>query len=224
MAIITEHQYIHQYPVAPSSEKLVLGTIHPHDHQHFPLPFFYGKSMSIWRLIAAAFPGELPAYNNLQAIIAFLEKRKIAMSDVLLQCERIPVNGKVTALDEDLVPLQFNTGLISTIQNSQINEVLFTSGFGKNNACKIFMENILQVKIPASMRENRCWVADPAIFGRPVKLTVLYSPSGVANRSITKTKAFLQHQERFNSEKSPVQAFKIAYYREKLGGESNLFN
>jgi hypothetical protein len=37
--ITTTHQYLDKYPISKDSEKLIVGTIHPHDHDNFTIPF-----------------------------------------------------------------------------------------------------------------------------------------------------------------------------------------
>lgn len=132
--MITTHQYLKIFPISKDSTKLIVGTIHPHDHKTFRIPFFYGSVTSLWKILGQAFPNELVEPFHLQGILGFLEKRKISISDTIVKCER----KNPTALDKDLIPIELNKGIIEDIKNSQIAEILFTSGFGKNNAFKIF--------------------------------------------------------------------------------------
>jgi hypothetical protein len=55
----TTHQYLDKYPISRESKKLILGTIHPHDHENFYLPFFYGNVLNIWTISSDAFRDEL---------------------------------------------------------------------------------------------------------------------------------------------------------------------
>lgn len=100
----TIHQYLDQYPIQPNSEKLIVGTIHPHDHQNFAIPFFYGNVMSIWTILSEAFPADLGRPLTLDGILKFLKEKKISVSDTIVKCER----RKPTALDEDLIPIELN--------------------------------------------------------------------------------------------------------------------
>ena len=50
--ITTTHQYLDKYPIVKESEKLVVGTIHPHNHKKFTIPFFYGNVTSIWSILS----------------------------------------------------------------------------------------------------------------------------------------------------------------------------
>jgi len=146
----------------------------------------------------------------LENILAFLESRKISLSDTIRICDRI----NPTALDEDLVPIELNEGIKVDIINSEISEILFTSGFGKNNAFKLFYENILGLKITAHIREKREVIVDREIFGRPVKLVALYSPSGASNRGISRSKLYLKNVDKYKDSKKPIYDFKVDYYRQ----------
>ena len=125
----TSHRYLTEYPIAADSEKLIVGTIHPHNHEAFEVDFFYGNMGSIWKILSQAFPEELANPKDLNGILAFLASRKIAVSDTVLECDR----QNLTARDEDLTNIELNKGIIEDIKKSNISEILFTSGFDKNN-------------------------------------------------------------------------------------------
>jgi hypothetical protein len=206
----TKHQYLDLYPISKESEKLIVGTIHPHDFENFPVPFFYGNVLSIWTILSDAFPDELSQPITLEKILVFLKNRKISISDTIKTCRRI----NPTALDDDLIPLELNHRIKEDIENSNISEILFTSGFGKNNAFKLFYENILGLKITAEIKEKREVTLPKEVFGRPVKLIVLYSPSGASNIGISKSRLYLQNKDKYKGSKKPVYAFKVDYYRQ----------
>lgn len=210
--MITTHQYIDKYPIAKDSEKLIVGTIHPHNYQNFIIPFFYGNVISIWNILSDAFPNELQKPLTINRILQFLNSKKISMSDTIIKCQRI----KPTTLDEDLVPLELNTKMINDIKNSNIKEIFFTSGFGKNSAFKLFYVDILGLSITKEIREKRETMLNEHIFGRPVKLTILYSPSGSSNVGLSKTKAYLNNKAKYINSKRPVYDFKVDYYRDKF--------
>jgi len=134
----TTHQYLDEYPISSESEKLIVGTIHPHDHNSFAIPFFYGNVTSIWTLLSEAFPRDLQTPLTLEGILKFLKNKKISVSDTIRRCDR----KNPTALDKDLVPIELNEQIVEDIRNSKIAEILFTSGFGKNNAFKLFYVDI----------------------------------------------------------------------------------
>ena len=190
----TIHQYLDKYPISPDSEKLIVGTIHPHPNKEKPfhVDFFYGNVNSLWKIINEAFPNEItPAAEiNLNGILTFLSKHKIAMSDTICECERI----KPSALDKDLIPKKLNFPIIEHIRNSKINEIFFTSGFGKNNAFKLFYEDILKLKLTPEIKINRSVDLDDKIFGRKIKLTLLFSPSPIALLGIANSKPFLERK------------------------------
>lgn len=205
----TTHQYLDKYPILKESKKLIVGTIHPHDHENFYLPFFYGNVLSIWTILSDAFPHELTQPLTLDKILTFLKSRNISVSDTIKICDRT----SPTALDEDLIPVELNTSIKDDIKNSEIIEILFTSGFGKNNAFKLFYEDILGLTISKSIKESREIILDKEIFGRPIKLVVLFSPSGASNVGISKSKLFLATKENYINSKRPVYDFKVDYYR-----------
>lgn len=208
----TTHQFIDHYPIDPNSKKLILGTIHPHNITDFMLPFFYGNKCTLWQILARAFPEELPEKLTIENIKTFLHNRRISVSDTVVKCKRLTNS----ALDKDLIPLELNNKLIQTINNSQIDEILFTSGFSKNNAFKLFYVDILKQKINKQIKQQREVIVGHPIFNRPIKLTVLYSPSGSANVPISKSTIYQQRKDAYINSKTPVQSFKIDYYREKF--------
>lgn len=205
----TTHQYLDKYPISRESKKLIVGTIHPHDHENFSIPFFYGNVLSIWTILSDAFPNELTQPLALDKILTFLKSRNISVSDTITICDR----ASPTALDEDLIPVELNKRIKDDIKNSEIVEILFTSGFGKNNAFKLFYEDILGLKITNDIKENREIILGKEIFGRSIKLIVLYSPSGASNVGISKSKLFLEKKENYKNSKRPVYDFKVDYYR-----------
>ena len=210
--MITTHQYLEKYPISKDSEKLIVGTIHPHDHDNFVIPFFYGNVTSLWTLLSTAFPDEFKKPLTVNGILNFLRKKKISISDTIRVCER----KNSTALDKDLLPLELNNKLIEDIKNSNIKEILFTSGFGKNNAFRLFYVDILGFKVTKEIKEKREVVIDGKTFGRPIKLTVLYSPSGSSNVGISKSALFLKNKDKYKHSITPVLDFKIDYYREMI--------
>jgi hypothetical protein len=209
MHVTTTHQYINKYAISFHSEKLIVGTIHPHDHNNFLVHFFYGNMLSIWKILNEAFDNEMGNSITLDKILLFLEKHKISVSDTILKCNR----KNPTALDKDLIPLQLNFGLIDQIKNSNIKEILFTSGFQKNNAFKLFYVDILGLKLTPEIRKNRQVTLSKEIFGRPIKLVALYSPSGSSNVPLSKSKVYLDEKYKYSKSFRPVHDFKVNYYR-----------
>lgn len=210
----TTHQFLDKYPIHPESDRLILGTIHAHNLETFNILFFYGNANSIWKILNESFPNEISATReiSLDGILKFLRKYKISVSDTVLECERI-FN---TALDKDLIPTKLNHNLINQIRNSKIKEILFTSGFGKNNAFKLFYEDILKLKITQEIKVNRGTEISNGIFGRQVKLTILYSPSGTANTGLVNSKDYIANKYKYKDSQRPVHDFKVDYYRQKF--------
>jgi hypothetical protein len=81
--MITKHRYVYKYPIDSSSEKLILGTIHPHNHNDFLIPFFYGNQLSLWNILHDAFPDQLASPITLTGTVEFLSENKFAISDTL---------------------------------------------------------------------------------------------------------------------------------------------
>ena len=208
----TNHQYLDKYTISADSEKLIVGTIHPHDHTNFIVPFFYGNKLSIWTILNEAFNNEIGQEISLDGILKFLERYKISVSDTVVKCNR----KNPTALDKDLIPLTLNHRLIDQIKNSKIKEILFTSGFETNNAFKLFYVDILGLKITPEIRKARQTMLDKSIFDRPVKLTVLYSPSGSSNVPLSTSKIYLDNKHKYTNSTRPVYDFKVDYYRDSF--------
>ncbi|MBL7867891.1 MAG: hypothetical protein JNM71_07700 [Flavobacterium lindanitolerans] len=208
----TTHQYLDKYPISRDSKKLILGTIHPHNHDSFDIPFFYGNVTSIWTLLSDAFPNDLQQPLTLEGIIKFLKKKKISVSDTIRICDR----KNPTTLDKDLIPIELNKQILDDIKTSKISEILFTSGFGKNNAFRIFYVNILKQRITKDIKNNKGITLDKTFFGRPIKLTVLYSPSGSSNVPLSVSKIYLDNKDKYVKSHRPVYDFKVDYYRDKF--------
>ena len=210
--MITTHQYLDKYPISKESKKLIVGTIHPHNHESFIIPFFYGNVISLWTILCEAFPKDLYTPLTLDGILDFLKTKKISVSDTIRKCER----KNPTALDKDLIPIELNRQIKYDIQNSKISEILFTSGFGKNNAFRLFYVGILGLKITKDIKEKREVILDKEIFGRPIKLTILYSPSGTSNVGLSKSKFYLVNKDKYIKSSRPVYDFKVDYYKQKF--------
>lgn len=212
MVTQSTHLFIEKYPLNPKHKRLVLGTIHPLREERFLTPFFYGNRNSIWGILRDAFPAYFKAESQeeitLEEILEFLERGEISMSDTVLSCDR---TGD-SAQDSALTNIELNIGLVAQIKNSTINQIFFTSSFGKNSAFRLFYEGILKKKISADMKTKRDFV-DEETFGRPVRYTLLLSPSGSAMRSIVRSKEYREVQESYKNQKSPVKQFRIDCYR-----------
>lgn len=210
--MITQHAYLHLYPIEPDSKLLILGTIHPHDTNNFLISFFYGNKNSIWNLLSDAFPGALQRPITLDGVLSFLKSRKIAVSDNIVQCRR----QNPTALDKDLIPETLNLDMVQQIRQSKIERILCTSAFGRNNAFKLFHESILGQRLTPAIRANREILLAPEIFGRHVLVKALYSPSGSANISLSKHPLYLNNRNKYAGSSRPVYDFKVDYYREQF--------
>lgn len=207
MPITTKHKYIHKYPIKKECTSLILGTIHPHDIGNFKLDFFYGNKNSLWQILSDVNSLKLDSIEN---ITNFLEEEKIAISDMILECQR--ENSKITS-DKDLKIRVLNENLKDEILNSQIKTIYFTSGFGKNSAAKLFFD-LFKLKIPKNWKENYELSID--FFGRNLRCVILLSPSGASNIGIVKSKIYLENKEKYKDSKTPIKNFKLDFYKEKF--------
>ncbi|MCT7581266.1 hypothetical protein [Aliarcobacter butzleri] len=207
MPITTKHKYISKYPIKQSDESLILGTIHPHDIGIFKLEFFYGNKNSLWNILGQAKSLKL---DNLENILIFLRNHKIAISDMILQCDR--ENPKITS-DKDLYNIVLNENLKDEILNSQIKTIYFTSGFSKNNCAKLFFD-LFKLKIPKNWKDN--YEINIDFFGKNIKCVILLSPSGASNIGIVKSEIYLKNKEKYKSSKTPIKDFKIDFYKQKF--------
>jgi len=132
------------------------------------------------------------------------------MSDTIIRCRRI----SNSALDRDLVPIDLNLDLKNKIKNTDIKEIFFTSGFGKNNAFRLFYVDILGLRITKEIRKRRGIILPKEFLGKEVKLTVLYSPSKTANLGLSTSKLYLSNKSKFADSKRPVHDFKVWYYKQ----------
>jgi hypothetical protein len=205
----TIHNFVEKYPISLKSKKVILGTIHPHEVDTFKLPFFYGNKLSLWKILNQAFPNELISPITLQGILKFLDHREISISDTILECERI----SNSALDKDLIPIKLNIALKEQLRNSNITEIYFTSGFGKNNAFKLFYENILGLKITKEIKSKKEITLPKSLFGREIICRILISPSGSANISLSKSKNYIDNKHKYIGSHRPVQDYKIDSYK-----------
>ena len=206
------HQYLDKYPIDPCSEQVIVGTIHPHETANFKIPFFYGNKLSLWELLDKASGGEIGIPITLENVLQFLCRRKIAMSDTVRECYR----KSTTWADNDLIPIRLNTELFDQIRNSEIREVLFMSGFGKNNAFKLFYVDMLGLRITSKIRNEREVLLEPSVFGRSIKLSILYSPSGAANIAFAQSEIYQNNREQYAASPTPVYDCKVDYYRKKF--------
>lgn len=204
--MITNHQYLSKHPIDKEAKKLILGTIHPHNHENFLMDFFYGNELSIWKIFNRAFPQQLKDPSDLKSVLKFLKTKRLALSDTIMSCER----SSPTALDNHLIPIELNrVSLLEQIKNSKISEILCTSGFDKNNAFRIFYCDILGLKLTSAIRKDKQIILPPSIFGRPIMVKFIYSPSRRALTGISGSKAYKAVKDVIS-----VDDFRVNIYRE----------
>lgn len=208
--LVTVHQFLDVYPLKPTDELLILGTIHPHFVADFKIPFFYGNRNSLWNLLHDAFPEEIPNDFSLADIVHFLDKRRIAMSDNILRCRR----KKNSSLDVDLEVITLNHALIHQIKSSRIKCIYCTSGFGKNSSFRLFYEELLGLKITKEIKVDRKVDLPVEIFGRELSVYILPSPSGAANIALSQTLAYKASVYYGSDSPHPVYDYKVSLYKD----------
>lgn len=211
MPVTTFHSYVDNYPIGQNSNKLIIGTIHPHLIENFNIDFFYGNIGSFWDILSNAFPQR--QFDNLDNIITTLDNYNVAITDIIRQCDR--ENKNITA-DSKLYNIIDNGEQIHTgILNSQIDTIYFTSRFGKNNAARLFVDTF---NIHYDLDPLTSEFTIPANhFGRQIRAVVLYSPSNNANRGIAKSAPYLNNIEHYCQFERPIKQFKIEFYQNKFG-------
>lgn len=208
--MITEHQYLDKHPIDPNATRLILGTIHPHRHEEFKMQFFYGNELSIWKILHQIFPEELLEPGQLDSVKKFLEKRLLTVSDTIISCERI----HPTALDKDLRVIKENREvLLAALKNSQIKEVLCTSGFGKNNAFQLLYCRILGQKITPEIRRAREVNYLLPDSQKEILIKALYSPARTANRGIANSQGYKSVKQRMSVDEYRVHTYAVAFQR-----------
>ncbi|MDO6433502.1 hypothetical protein Q4E93_23010 [Flavitalea sp. BT771] len=206
----THHRYLDLYPVDPTAKAIIIGTIHPHDHTKFVMDFFYGSQCSLWNIFAEIFPDHMTRPTSREAVSQFLADHHITMSDTIRTCNR----KNNTALDKDLIPRLYNTALVSQLRDSQIEQVFFTSGIGKNNALRTFYTGVLGYKyLPGAVAKNKTGMLPSDILGRSIAYTVLYSPATTANRGIRNGKEFKKLRHLFANYSDAAHGYKIYLYK-----------
>jgi len=202
----TIHKYIYEIRVKASDTSLIIGTIHPHRTNQFIVDFFYGNRNSLWSILSTVF--QQYDFESKNSIIDVLIQNKIWITDIILECER---ENETVTQDKHLQNLVLNDdGIRNGINNSSITTIFFTSGFGKNNAAKLFCDTF---NIKPKLNNKREFIIPKNIFGRSIKGIVLFSPSGQANIGISKNKLYLEQKEKYKSFAKPISKFKIDFYK-----------
>ncbi|OHX64319.1 agmatine deiminase family protein [Flammeovirga pacifica] len=213
--IKTTHQYIDQFPYRQSNTSLILGTIHPHKTDDFKINFFYGNKVTIWGILAEAFPDQ--KFDSRTSIEKTLRKNNVWISDIILSCERAHDSVTQDALLENL---ELNSEMIEEgIRNSLITEIFFTSGFNKNGAAKLFCD-VFSIK--SELDSKREFKIDAKYFGREIVGKVLFSPSGQANIGISNNKEFIKQRDKYVNSTRAVQEFKVDTYRKAFHNQFSI--
>ena len=215
------HKETHPYKafVPQGAEKLILGSIPPwrftvDDNpevnklkklQDGDIDFAYGsRSNRLWAILSDVF--ETGPLDSSGKIKKFLLKKKIAISDVVHRCRRVP--GR-SALDQNLKEIEFNHSIIEILKNNpSIRTILFTSAFVERLFFKYFPVR--------TEKYNGYKIFIMPDDGRRVSTAILYSPSNMALRGIRQNREFKLR----NSQKRHFSAdeFRTEQYRGFLTG------
>ncbi|MFA6293720.1 MAG: hypothetical protein WC637_18170 [Victivallales bacterium] len=211
----------HPYrPFVPKgAEKLILGSIPPwrftvDDNpdvnrlkklQRGDIDFAYGsRNNKLWAILSDVF--EAGPLDTSAKIKQLLRKRKIAISDVVRRCRRVP---EKSALDQNLKDIEFNHSIREILaDNPPITEILFTSTFVERLFYQCF-----SVK-PEKYNGYKVFILPDD--GRRIRTAVLYSPSNMALRGIRQNSEFkLRNSQdvRFSAD-----GFRMEQYRRLLRG------
>jgi len=206
--IKSQHKYIEKYPIKRTDRYLILGTIHPHGNSK--LDFFYGNAGTFWEILSNATKLD---FNSLDNILEIFNQNKIAISDMILECER---EDETVTRDSDLYNLKLNNNIKNEILQSEIKTIFFTSAFGKNNAAKLFFDIFeLNAQVPKSWKET--YEFHIMVEGKKIKCIILLSPSGASNIGISRSKIYLPKKNKYiKGYDKPVKQFKIDFYKSKF--------
>jgi len=204
----SQHKYIDKYPIKRTDKYLILGTIHPYGNSE--LDFFYGNAKTFWGILSNATKLN---FNTLYNILEIFNQNKIAISDMILECER---EDETVTKDSDLYNLKLNKDIINKIIHSEIETIFFTSAFGKNNAAKLFFDLFeLNIQVPKNWKETYEFYI--AIKNKKIKCIILLSPSGASNIGISKSKIYQSKKDEYvKVYEKPVKQFKIDFYQSKF--------
>jgi hypothetical protein len=210
--LLEDHKFIDIYPIKSTSKHLIIGTIHAPYNNNFLLDYFYGSSLSLWRLFHDAFPEIDLNPQSLDSVLSFLDRNEISMTDTIKTCHR---KKPGSALDKDLIPTVFNESMIDSIINSDIMHLYFTSGFDQHGAFKFFYTGVLKNPYMKDwMKANKEFNLE-IDNKKTVTCHILISPSDTATRSIGRIEEYKANKEFYmNTHYPPSYAYKIARYRE----------
>jgi hypothetical protein len=179
-----------QFPISADTQKLIISNTLL---QSLPTASnILEAEKSLWKSLQQAFPRELKNPLRERAVKAFMKRRKIALADL-------------SAPDY----------LVNAITQSNITEILFTSAFGSTSAFSRFYEGLLGQSITRKIRNERQVLLNASFFGRPLKISVLYSTSGNANLGIARSQQFKAMRPQLDHDR-PVHDFRIRSYKKKF--------
>lgn len=209
-----EHPWINKFPINKETKYLILGT-HPPMPYSGRLEYYYGNMGEFWRFLDKVYPGN-KLYNNafpkLSDITNFLEKHKIAITDLVEETDGTPFST-----DDNMKWTKLNSRLMDLLESGSIEVIYFTSFGGNNSSLNLFKKllkiNCKNIVIPNSKIWRDAGL-DVCIDNKKIKLEVLFSPSPTARRSASRVAEFIDWKK--SNPLGSFDDFRIHWYRSKL--------
>lgn len=210
------HPWLKDYPIESNSKRLIIGT-HPPMPYNGNLKFYYGNMNEFWRLMSEVYIDDefyrLGKIPELIKILSFLKKHEFSITDLVYETK----DGSFS-VDNEMIILKLNPFLYYWLRNSNINEIYFTSfNSNKNSAFSLFKRWLKENQIPIKISPVKNWIADSfeiELFGRKIRLFILYSPSPTARRGIPRSKYYIQWS--LKTTNPNVDDFRIWWYKKKF--------
>ncbi|MFP5384915.1 MAG: hypothetical protein ACLGHN_02465 [Bacteriovoracia bacterium] len=121
---------IGSFPIGKFSDPSRKHEIKKHEFDFF----FGGEKNLLWKILAEIYDVK---FNNSEDIRSFLQKKGIALGDVIISCRRKNGGGS----DSDLYDIQWNKDLLNHIDRHGIKTIFFTSKKVKDWFNKLFPES-----------------------------------------------------------------------------------
>jgi G:T/U-mismatch repair DNA glycosylase len=165
------------FPIGKFSNPKRRHEIKPHEIDFL----FGGEGNQLWKLLGKSFDVTL---DTKEKIIAFLEKERISIGDVIVSCRRKKGSGN----DSDLYDIEWNPDLHDIIKKNKFKRIYFTS----KSVYHWYVKHIGRVEGPEE------------IF--------LLSPSANGVRSIPRLKEYQEWEKTVDMEKK-TSVFRELFYK-----------
>jgi hypothetical protein len=179
------------------------------------LEYYYGNMREFWRFLDNVYPGNKlydSTFPELSDITNFLEKHKIAITDLVEETDGTPFST-----DDDMKWTKLNSRLMDLLENGSIEVIYFTSFGGKNSALSLFKKwlklnnYIIRISNHTEWRNSGLHIC---INNKMIRLELLFSPSPTARRSASKIPEFINWKK--SNPSGSFDEFRIHWYKNKL--------